>query len=86
MTKNDDRKPPLLTRGMLLRSFLLGSLIGLPLFFLKAPLWAFYVAPPIPMAPWIFWELLHLESQEKTKRGRKAPKIHRPRDAPGSAT
>jgi hypothetical protein len=70
MTENEQPLPPAFTLAMLLRSLLFGGVVGLTLFLLNSPLWAFYVVPPIPMAPWIIWELLRLDSQPH--RGEKA--------------
>jgi hypothetical protein len=81
MTKNEGRIPPAFTRGMLLRSLLVGALIGLPLFFVRAPLWAFYVVPPIPMAPYIAWELLHLDTPGRRDPAAEAPERPRSRQA-----
>ena len=53
MTKKEEQKPPAFTLAMFLRSLLVGAVIALPLAFLNAPLWAFYVVPSITMAPWL---------------------------------
>ena len=84
MTKKEEQKPPAFTLAMFLRSLLVGAVIALPLAFLNAPLWAFYVVPSITMAPWLVWELLHLEIKERKDREAKAPEGPRPRDAPRS--
>jgi hypothetical protein len=66
MTENERQSPPAFTLAMFLRSLLFGGVMGLTLLLLNAPLWAFYPAQ-ISMAPWIFWELLHLDSKEERK-------------------
>lgn len=79
MTKNAQRVPPAFTLAMFLRSLLAGVVIGLPLFLLRAPLWVFYVAP-ITMAPWIIWELLRLDAQERREQQAKTPEPNRPQE------
>jgi hypothetical protein len=50
--------------------FLLSALVGLPLLLLKAPIWAFYVAP-VCIVPLMIHELLHLERNGSVGSGRK---------------
>jgi len=61
---------------------LIGAVTALPLAFLNAPLWAFYVVPSFTMAPWLVWELLHLEFKEMKQREAEAPEGPRPRGVP----
>ena len=72
MTKNEQPIPPAFTLAMFLRSLLFGGFLGLTLFLLNAPLWVFYPAQ-ITMAPWIFWELLHLDAKERREQAMDAP-------------
>jgi hypothetical protein len=70
--KQEQIPPPAFTLAMFLRSLLFGGIFGLTLLFLGAPLWVFYVGQ-VSMAPWILWELLHLEAKEKREQATKAP-------------
>jgi hypothetical protein len=56
-----------------------GGAFGLTLLFMGAPLWVFYVGQ-ISMAPWIFWELLHLDAKEKREQEAKATEASRQRE------
>jgi hypothetical protein len=80
MTKNQQPiPPPAFTLAMFLRSLLFGGAFGLTLLFMGAPLWVFYVGQ-ISMAPWILWELLHLDAKEKREQEAKATEASRQRE------
>ncbi len=84
MTKKQQQiPPPTFTLAMFLRSLLFGGAFGLTLLFLGAPLWVFYVGQ-VSMAPWILWELLHLEARERREQAMKAPEGTQPRRKSGS--
>lgn len=46
----------------------LGGLVGVTLSLLSVPFWAFYVVPPIVMAPPLLRELHALDAREAAKR------------------
>lgn len=46
----------------------MGGLIGVTMSLLGAPLWSFYVVPPIAMAPPLIRELRSLDSHGSAKR------------------
>jgi hypothetical protein len=80
MTKNQHPiPPPAFTLAMFLRSLLFGGAFGLTLLFMGAPLWVFYVGQ-ISMAPWILWELLHLDAKEKREQEAKVTEASRRRE------